>query len=171
MTGILPAKRSTARFSRRVLSKAAASAALAMTDRSAASPRALFLAYPATDPVSGPWPETDRPEVCPELLWFDRRFLRGIFSIYLGGAPADATAIPAAGALERLPPTLITTAEYDALAPQAERFAELARAAGRRVEMHAISGVLHGYLNLVGSGVEAADDALRRHVAWLVHTL
>ena len=39
------------------------------------------------------------------------------------------------------------------------------------MELHAITGVLHGYLNLVGSGVEAADDALRRHVAWLVRTL
>jgi acetyl esterase/lipase len=149
----------------------AACAALAMTDRSAASPSALFLAYPATDPVSGPWPETDRPEVCPELLWFDGRFLPGIFSIYLGGAPADATAIPAAGALERLPPTLITTAEYDALAPQAERFAELARAAGVRIEMHAITGVLHGYLNLVGSGIAVADEALHRHLDWLRRTL
>ena len=77
----------------------AASAALVLADRGVRRAAALLLAYPATNPVDGPWPDETRPEECPELLWFDGTWTPGIFSIYLGGAEPVSPAVPALGDL------------------------------------------------------------------------
>ncbi len=143
----------------------AAGAALALRDRGGVQPAALLLAYPATDPKGGPYPD-ERPEVCPQLLWFDPDTTGFLFDVYLGGAAPMPQAVPASGDLGGLPPTLVTTSSLDALADQAVRFAELAAAAGVTVEHHAVDGVLHGYLSMCGV-VEAADAALERHLTWI----
>lgn len=147
----------------------AAGAAQRLRDRGGAQPAAVFLAYPATDPVGGPYPE-HRPDVCPDLLWFGQEITAGLFSLYLGGTADTAYAVPADGELAGLPPTLVTTSTLDALETQAVRYAELLRAAGVEVEQHRVDGVLHGYLSMAGT-VDAADAALRRHASWLAHHL
>ena len=131
-----------------------------------APPAALVLAYPVTDPVDGPYPEERHPD-CPPLLWLDADAVTGLFRALVDDVdrPGPA-AVPGAGDLSGLPPVLVTTAECDALAPQADHFAERARAAGVDVTVHHVAGVLHGYLNTVGDS-RAADAALARHVEWL----
>ncbi len=146
----------------------AAGAAQALRDRGL-PPAVVFLAYPATDPAGGPYP-ADRPEVCPPLLWFDEPTTNGAFSLYLGGATDPRYAVPAAGDLAGLPPTLVTTSTLDGLADQALRYVDLLTTAGVEVEHHAVDGLLHGYLNMCGT-VDAADAALERHAAWLADRL
>jgi acetyl esterase len=123
--------------------------------------RVLWLAYPATDPANGPYPAA-RDEECPEVLWLDGAVVPGIFATYLAGADT-AAATPAALPLSEYPPTLVTTARYDALADQAVRFVELLHAAGVTAELEDEPTLLHGYLNMCGD-LPAADAALRRHV-------
>jgi acetyl esterase len=147
----------------------AAGAAQNLRDRGGVQPDACVLAYPATDPLGGPY-EGARPAVCPPLLWFDRALTSLAFEVYLAGADAVAPAVPAAGDLRGLPPTLITTSALDALEPQAVRFGELLAAAGTEVTHHRVDGVLHEYLDLCGD-VAVADDALRRHGDWLAARL
>lgn len=142
-------------------------AAAAIAFRTAGQPpAALVLAYPVTDPVGGPYPDERHPD-CPPLLWLDAEAVIGLFEALVDDVehpPADA--VPAGADLAGLPPTLITTAECDALTAQAERFAELVRTAGVDVTVHHVDGVLHGYLNTIGEG-RGADQALARHVDWL----
>ena len=66
-----------------------------------------------------------------------------------------------------MPPTLITTVPLDGLGPQGIAYANRLRDAGVEVEHHEVAGVLHGYLDMTGSGVAVADAALDRHLAWL----
>lgn len=136
-------------------------------DAGAPLPRGLVLAYPVVDPLGGPYPAEPHPE-CPPLLWLDRAAIAPMFETYLGGDASGARPPIVLGAADPtgLPPTLVTTAEVDALAPQAERFVDSARAAGVEVTHHRVDGVLHGYLNTV-SGSRTADRALAAHVAWM----
>ena len=152
-------------------------AAIALRDRAAgaslgsAVPAALVLAYPATDPVDGPYPD-ERPDECPEVMWLNGPIVAGLFALYLGGGDDGSAmpAVPATAVLAGLPPVLVTTAGYDALTTQAERFVGLLEAAGVPVTHHHEAGLLHGYLNMVGV-LPAADRALDHHAAWLRDTL
>ena len=150
----------------------AAGATIAFRDAGQA-PAALWLAYPVTDPVSGPYPEQRHPD-CPPLLWLDGEAMAGMFATYVGeGADADllpVTAVPGRADLAGFPPTLVATAEADALAPQGRAFAERARGAGVDVTVHDVGGVLHGYLNTVGDS-RRADRALALHLHWLAGVL
>lgn len=129
-------------------------------------PAALFLAYPVVDPVDGPYPPERHPD-CPPVLWLDGEAMAAMFEQLVGGADRSAPgAVPMHAELTGLPPTLVTTAECDALATQGHRFVELARRAGVAVTVHDVEGVLHGYLNTVGDS-SRADAALGRHVGWL----
>lgn len=143
----------------------AALATLRLRDLGTA-PDALWLAYPAVDPLDGPYP-ADRPADCPTILWFDATLTPAIFMAYLGGASdAPGDAVPARGDLRGLPPTLVTTCGYDALAPQARSFATALREAGVDVEHQDAPDLLHGYLNEIAV-VPTADAALTRHLDWL----
>ncbi len=143
----------------------AAAAAIAMRDDDFPKPQALLLAYPATDPIDGPYPTGDRPEEVPETLWLTQPLTALGFVVYAGD-PVPDEAVPHRCDLAGLPPTLVTTAEYDALSDQAIRFVELATAAGVEVTHHHEPSFLHGYLNMV-SQLATADEALTRHVRWL----
>jgi acetyl esterase/lipase len=152
----------------------AAGAALVLRDAQGKRPAALLLAYPATDPIGGPYPP-HRPKECPTVMWLDGPIVTGLFSTYLGPDAGDpdtigAPAVPGVADLTELPPTLVTTAGYDALKPQADRFVVLLRKAGVDVEHHDLPALLHGYLNMVGS-LPAADEALRQHTDWLRQVL
>lgn len=142
------------------LGGASAGAHLAAAAVAGAPPLAgLTLAYPAIDPIDGPY-GTDRPDTCPELLWFDRSVVAGAFSLYLGTATA-ALALPLRGDLSVWPPTLVTLSTLDALAPQGELVAERLAAAGVPVAVDRHDDLLHGFLDQCGD-VAAADAALRR---------
>lgn len=132
---------------------------------------ALWLTYPATDPVAGPWPD-ERPDTCPALLRFDTTLAGLAFAGYLAADPATAPddAVPARLDPTGLPPTLVTTAAVDALAPQARAHVAHLRAHGVEVTHHQVDGALHGYLNEVAA-VPLAYDALTTHLAWLGRTL
>lgn len=140
----------------------AAAAAVELRDAGPAQPAALFLTYPATDPIDGPYPDIDRPEEVPETLWLTQPLTAMGFKLYTGEPVVDA-AVPNRCRLEGLPPTLVTTAGFDALADQAVRFVELAEAAGVVVVHHHEPHFLHGYLNMV-SQLVTADRALTRHL-------
>ncbi len=143
-------------------------AAVALTE-AGTPPAALFLAYPVVDPVDGPYPPERHPD-CPPVLWLDGEAMTAMFEQLVGEADQRRPeAVPMHADLSGLPPTLVTTAECDALAPQAHRFAELTRRAGVRTAVHDVGGVLHGYLNSVGDS-PLADAALARHVAWFRST-
>ena len=126
---------------------------------------AVFLAYPATDPVDGPYPDR-KPDACPELIWFDGPKLATLFAKHTGTAPPPTGAVPALLDPAGLPPTLVTTVPLDSLRPQAETYVDLLADAGVDVEHHEVRHVLHGYLDMTGS-VAIADAALDRHLAWL----
>lgn len=126
---------------------------------------AVFLAYPVTDPVDGPFPG-ERPDECPELLWFDRAKIGSLFTKHAGATPPPSGAVPARLDPHGLPPTLITTVPLDGLRLQAASYVERLAAAGVDVEHHEVSHVLHGYLNMTGS-VAVVDAALDRHLGWL----
>ncbi|WP_436794504.1 alpha/beta hydrolase [Actinospongicola halichondriae] len=129
---------------------------------------ALFLAYPATDPVDGPFPD-DKPDACPELLWFDGGKIASLFAKHAGAVPPTG-AIPTRLDPAGLPPTLVTSVPLDGLGPQAEAYVAHLEAAGVEVEHHEVRHVLHGYLDLCGS-VAVADGALERHLRWLAAAL
>jgi acetyl esterase/lipase len=143
----------------------AAAAAIAMRDDDFPKPAALFLAYPATDPIDGPYPTADRPDEVPETLWLTQPLTAMGFGLYTGD-PVPDEAVPHRCDLAGLPSTLVTTAGYDALSDQAKRFVELAEAAGVDVTHHGEPTFLHGYLNMV-SQLPTADAALTRHTTWL----
>lgn len=126
---------------------------------------AVLLAYPATDPVDGPYPD-ERPGACPELIWFDGVKLAALFAKHTGTAPPPSGAVPALLDPAGLPPTLVTTVPLDSLRPQAEAYVEHLADAGVDVEHHEVRHVLHGYLDMAGS-VAIADAALDRHLLWL----
>ena len=142
-------------------------AALAFPDAGHA-PAAVVLAYPVVDPLGGPYPHDRHPD-CPPVLWLDRDAMAGMFRSYVGAHPVERlppAAVPISADLAGLRSMLITTAECDALAPQAHELARRARTAGVDVTVHDVGGVLHGYLNTVG-GSRSADRALALHVHWL----
>lgn len=125
---------------------------------------AVFLAYPVVDPVDGPYPD-ERPDACPELLWFDAEKTSALFAKHAGASPPSG-AVPTRLDADGFPPTLITTVPADGLGPQAEAYVGHLVDAGVDVEHHEVPRVLHGYLDMVGS-VDVADAALDRHLAWL----
>ena len=69
---------------------------------------------------------------------------------------------PLLGDAGDLPPAAIQAAECDPLHPQAERYAELLRAAGVPVSYRSYAGMIHGYFGLDGlfpAAAEAMADA------------
>jgi acetyl esterase len=146
--------------------------ALAMP-RLSRPPAALVLVYPATDPMDGPY--VRRPDgILPEQ-WLGRTTAVSLFSTLLGssfdlanGDDAPADAVPAKATFDRRawPPTLVTTAEIDGLAPQAFRYVELLREAGVDVTHDHVPELFHGYLSAVGIS-RRSDAALARHIDWL----
>ncbi len=136
-----------------------------MRDDGFPKPAALFLAYPATDPIDGPYPTIDRPDEVPETLWLTQPLTAMGFGRYTGD-PVPDDAVPHRCNLTGLPTTLVTTAGYDALGDQARRFVELAEGAGVEVTHHDEPTFLHGYLDMV-SQLSTADAALTRHTTWL----
>lgn len=70
------------------------------------------------------------------------------------------------GAAIELPPTFVTTAEFDILRSEGEALAKLLVARGTSVLQHTANGVNHGYLG-AGEAVPQSGDTLAAAARWL----
>ncbi len=112
-----------------------------------AVPALQVLIYPGTDMV-----ETRRSaELFGEGFFLTRESMDWCVAQYL---PADADrADPRlspfrATDLEGLPPAIVITAAFDPLRDEGEAYAEALRAAGNRVTLVRVPGLIHGFINL-----------------------
>ena len=116
-------------------------AAVALRARTAGGPRAagLLLEFPGMDLHFDD-------ESC-ALYGIGYGFAEGALrecAEFYGGDVADPFVSPALASLANLPPTLVTTAEYDPCRDGGERFAQAMAAAGGEVTLERLSGVGHG---------------------------
>ncbi|XVQ15698.1 alpha/beta hydrolase [Spirillospora sp. CA-255316] len=121
----------------------AASATLRLRDAHEPVPALQLLVYPAVDLREIP---PDPPD--PDGLDFGPSGLARIVRLYLGDT--DRTRPEVSPLLDPdpagLPPTIIATAEYDKLRPQAEHYARHLRAAGVPTTLITGTGLDHGFL-------------------------
>ena len=69
--------------------------------------------------------------------------LRGAAALYAGTALDDPGVSPLHGSLTGLPPSFVTVDASETLLEDSLRFADFARAAGSRVELHRTEGLFH----------------------------
>ncbi|WP_037064457.1 alpha/beta hydrolase [Pseudonocardia acaciae] len=135
-------------------------AGAALRARDAGGPRlaAQLLIYPATDPTLRQPSMRDNAEgfflTGRDVAWFYDRYV-----------PAEHRTEPVidllhAADLDNLPPSVVTTAEFDPLRDEGDAYAERLRAAGVRVEHVPAAGLIHGYFGFLGL-VDAADKYAR----------
>ena len=138
--------------------------ALAIAQRAvggqAPSPGALVLLSPWLD-LTGTASSLDRNDERDDML--SAAALRGAAALYAGTALDDPGVSPLHGSLTGLPPSLVTVDASETLLEDSLRFADLARAAGSRVELHRTEGLSHIWPVLVPFVREA-----RRTVAEVV---
>jgi acetyl esterase len=132
----------------------AAGAALRIRDSGGPALAAQLLIYPPADPtMSEPSIKLNGDGYFlteSDMVWFYEQYL-----------PAEHRADPAvdllrAPNLQDLPPAVITTAEFDPLRDEGDRYARRLRAAGVRVEHFPAAGLIHGYFAFFGV-VDAAE--------------
>jgi acetyl esterase/lipase/predicted NBD/HSP70 family sugar kinase len=108
-----------------------------------------------------------------DWVFLDRRAVEWSWSHYLGAADEGqhplASPLRARG-LERLPATLVLTAELDPLRDEGELYAHRLRAAGVPTELSRVEGMPHGFFSLADR-VDAADEAQRTVVSVLRRAL
>ncbi len=118
-----------------------------------AVPASVVLAYPVLHhdlPESTP-EHAARVESLPAILSFPAGARAWINATFLGGADPDVPyAFAALGDVTRFPPTFMTLADHDDLAPSGHAFAQQLAEAGVRVEVEMVEGVPHGHLNVGG---------------------
>jgi acetyl esterase len=102
-----------------------------------------------------------------DLNWFHRQYLEGS-----GFDAADPRVSPLlADTLSGLPPALITTAGFDPLRDEGERYAAALRSAGTAVDLRAMGSLTHGFASLFqlggGSAIATRElvSALRAHLS------
>jgi len=131
----------------------AAGATVRLRDGGGALPACLLLVYPVLHATVPPMDD--------ELAEFLRGLPGGgglppeagqaINDIYLAGAsPAEVYAFPGGHDMQRMPRTLMVTAEFDGLRPSAEAFAADLVRGGVDVRVVRERGAAHGYLNEIG---------------------
>lgn len=93
------------------------------------------------------------------------------WQLYLGGRPEEAEPYAApllAPSLERLPPAFVSTAQYDPVRDDGERYADRLRQAGVPVELRRARRLVHGWLRALRMSEDARSEfgalaaALRR---------
>jgi acetyl esterase len=104
-----------------------------------------LLIYPCTDSPDDPALRDFQPPfmTVEDVTWFIDGYLP---DTELRTHP-DFAPVRAAG-LERLPPTLVVTAEHDILTPQAEAYADRLEQMGVAVGVARVPGMIHGFLTL-----------------------
>ena len=129
---------------------------------------AQFLIYPATDLVGGYRSAAENARYPSRAENAEGYFLTAdamsFFAIqYIPNLhdASDPRASPMRAAdLERLPPAVICTAEFDPLRDEGEAYARALERAGVRVSYYREPGMIHGYFGM--GGASAAADAARR---------
>lgn len=136
----------------------AAGAALRARDAGGPQLAAQLLIYPATDPTMS------RPSVREngEGYFLTGRDMGWFFDLYL---PEEHRADPAVDLLNAklagLPPTVVTTAEFDPLRDDGDEYARGLAEAGVRVTHLPAAGLIHGYFGFFGV-VDAAGRQVTR---------
>ncbi len=136
-------------------------------DKRLSLPEAQLLYYPCFDPrlASDSWRllGPHNPLSPADMAWLWHQYLGSS----AGADPADPYAVPAlADDLSQLPPTLMLTAELDALRDEAEEFASRLAAEGVIVMSKRYPSTIHGFLNLEEPHDRA--DALGLSAAFLL---
>lgn len=136
----------------------AAGAALRARDAGGPELAAQLLIYPPADPTMSEPSITLNGDgyflTAADMTWFYEQYL-----------PAEHRADPAVDLLRApnlagLPPAVITTAEFDPLRDEGDRYARRLKAAGVHVEHFPAPGLIHGYFAFFG-----VVDAAERQVA------
>jgi acetyl esterase/lipase len=103
-----------------------------------------------------------------DIDWFDRQYLDGS-----NIASSDPRVSPLETPdLSGLPPALVITAGFDPLRDEGRQYAVAMQAAGVPVELHEMSTLTHGFLNLGSLGGESKDAvaaAISELRVWLNH--
>ncbi len=148
----------------------AAVTALRLRDDKGPRPAAMLMWYPVTDHPSAGWPSyTDFAAGCgltaQGMTWFWSQYLRDETQA-MQASPLRARS------LAGLPPTWVTTAEYDVLRDEGEAFAQRAQAEGVDVQLRRADGMNHGFMKYAGvidevtqSMVQAGDWLRARVIA------
>ncbi len=145
----------------------AAVTALRIRDEGGPDLRGQMLLYPVTD-----WHTPGTPSYAEnaEGYGLTRATMEWFWGHYLGHPTEQADhphAAPLRAAdLSRLPPALVTTAEYDPLRDEGEAYAERLRASGVPTAASRWLGMNHGFLFWVGR-VDRATAAMAETSAWL----
>lgn len=138
----------------------AAGAALRARDEGGPRLAAQLLVYPALDPTQG-LPSSTENAAGPFVTTED---MRAYYAAYLPGGVRDADPLvaPLGRDLAGLPPAVVTTAEYDPLRDEGDRYAEQLAAAGVPTTHLPGPGLAHGWFAM--GGVSAAAAARRDEV-------
>jgi acetyl esterase len=139
-------------------------AAVALMARDRGGPKLVFqlLVYPVTDQVSL---ETKSHHENAEGYFLTRRGVLWFRDQYLPTIDDRRTPYASplhAGALERLPPALVMTAEYDPLRDEGEAYAARLERAGVSVVLRRYDGMIHGFFSMrafLDQGKVAMADA------------
>ncbi|MFD6063682.1 alpha/beta hydrolase [Rhodococcus wratislaviensis] len=140
---------------------------LAQADRP--MPGCLVLAYPGITDTSFSRPSWEAFELAPVLCAADAHWF---WSQYIDDEQSsDPRAVPMLSPyLDRLPPTLVLSAEIDPLRSDYEHFAQLLQDEGVDVDLKRYDGVLHGFfteVSTIGKARVAANDTagfIARHL-------
>lgn len=122
----------------------AAAVALMAKDKQGPKLDSLILIYPV---ITSTLDDTTYAN-CPDQYFITKDTMQHFWNMYLKD-PENAKNPYASldlADLTHLPPTLIVTAEYDPLKPEADKFATKLKAAGVQVKEQCIQGALHGCL-------------------------
>jgi len=145
----------------------AAVTALRIRDEGGPALAGQLLLYPVTDWHQPGWPSYAENA---EGYGLTRDTMEWFWGHYLADPATEAhhphAAPLRAGDLGRLPPALITSAEYDPLRDEAEAYAAALRAAGVTVACTRWLGLNHGHHFWVGK-VARADAAMAEASGWL----
>ncbi len=148
----------------------AAVTALRIRDEGGPAIAAMLLMYPVTDHHSA---DTASYTERGEGYGLTGEGMRWFWSHYLG-SPVDAAhphvSPHRAATLAGLPPTYLTTAEYDPLRDEGALFAERLRAAGVSVTHRRFDDMNHGFMSWIGL-LDRATEAMDEMCAWLGGTL
>lgn len=93
-----------------------------------------------------------------DMVWFWDQYLPEGMAVPIDAAPL------AARRLDRLPPTLLVTAEFDPLRDEGEAFARRLIIDAVEVDFLRLDGSIHGFLSVAG---ERTEVAVQHALAWL----
>lgn len=122
---------------------------------------AQFLIYPAVDTADTDYPSR---EANAKGFFLEKDTLTWFIAQYAGNVQDQNTPqlAPVNGQdLEKLPPTLIVSAEFDPLRDEAEFYGEKLLAAGVKTEVVRGAGMIHGFFDM-GRWSPAAQDLIQK---------